>query len=130
MSIPSDLKYTKDHEWVRDENGVATCGITAFAVQQLEEVIYVSFIADDDNVSSGDSVAEVESTKAVSEVYAPVSGEVVESNEGLEDDAELINSDPYVAGWLFKILFEDEEELEGMMDAEAYSAHIAEEADQ
>ncbi len=130
MSIPSDLKYTKDHEWVRVENGVATCGITAFAVQQLEEVIYVSFIADDDNVSSGDSVAEVESTKAVSEVYAPVSGEVVESNEGLEDDAELINSDPYVAGWLFKILLEDEEELEGMMDAEAYSAHIAEEADQ
>ena len=130
MSIPSDLKYTKDHEWVRVENGVATCGITAFAVQQLEEVIYVSFIADDDNVSSGDSVAEVESTKAVSEVYAPVSGEVVESNEGLEDDAELINSDPYVAGWLFKILLEDEEELEGMMDAEAYSAHIADEADQ
>ena len=130
MSIPSDLKYTKDHEWVRVENGVATCGITAFAVQQLEEVIYVSFIADDDNVSTGDSVAEVESTKAVSEVYAPVSGEVVESNEGLEDDAELINSDPYVAGWLFKILLEDEEELEGMMDAEAYSAHIADEADQ
>jgi len=130
MSIPSDLKYTKDHEWLRVENGVATCGITAFAVQQLEEVIYVSFIADDDNVSSGDSVAEVESTKAVSEVYAPVSGEVVESNEGLEDDAELINADPYVAGWLFKILLEDEEELEGMMDAEAYSAHIAEEADQ
>ena len=130
MSIPSDLKYTKDHEWLRVENGVATCGITAFAVQQLEEVIYVSFIADDDNVSSGDSVAEVESTKAVSEVYAPVSGEVVESNEGLEDDAELINSDPYVGGWLFKILLEDEEELEGMMDAEAYSAHIAEEADQ
>ena len=129
MSIPSDLLYSKDHEWVRVENGVATCGITAFAVEQLEEVIYVSFIADDDNVSINDPVAEVESTKAVSEVYAPVSGELVESNETLEDDAETINSAPYEGGWLFKILLEDEEELGELMSAAAYAEHIAEDAD-
>jgi glycine cleavage system H protein len=129
MSIPSDLLYSKDHEWIRVENGVATCGITAFAVAQLEEVIYVSYIADDDSLSVRDPVAEVESTKAVSEVYAPVSGELVESNETLEDDAETINSDPYRTGWLFKILLEDEEELDGLMSAAEYAKHIAEEAD-
>ena len=129
MSIPSDLLYSEDHEWIRVENGVATCGITAFAVEQLEEVIYVSYIADDDSLSLRDPVAEVESTKAVSEVYAPVSGELVESNEALEDDAETLNTDPYGTGWLFKILLEDEEELGRLMSAAAYAEHVSEDAD-
>ena len=125
MTIPDNLKYTTDHEWIRVEDGVATCGITAFAVEQLEEVIYVSFLADEDDIEAHEAVAEVESTKAVSEVFAPLSGEIVDLNQELEEDAEIINTDPYGAGWLFRIVFSDEEQLEDLLDAAAYGAHIA-----
>jgi glycine cleavage system H protein len=125
MTIPNDLRYTTDHEWVRVDNGIATCGITAFAVEQLEEVIYVSFTNDDDHIDADDTIAEVESTKAVSEVFAPLSGEIVDRNADLEEDAEIINSDPYGEGWLFKIALSDEEQLEPLMSAAAYGLHIA-----
>ena len=120
MSIPENLKYTKEHEWLSVEDGVATVGITAFAAESLGDIVFVQLPEAGSTVTAGEVFGEVESTKSVSELYAPVSGEVVEVNGATGDTPEVINSDPYTEGWLLKVrLTGDVPEL---LDAAAYAA--------
>jgi glycine cleavage system H protein len=124
VSIPQDLKYTKEHEWLSLDGDVATVGITAFAAESLGDIVFVQLPAAGDTVTAGEVFGEVESTKSVSELYSPISGEVVEVNEVTSDTPEVINSDPYTAGWLLKVrLTGDGPEL---LDAAAYAALIQE----
>ena len=112
--------YTKEHEWIRVEGGQATVGITDFAQGQLGDVVFVEVPEAGKQVKKGDEAAVVESVKAASDVYAPVSGEVVEGNQALVDDPALVNSDPEGEGWFFKLTLSDTSELDGLMDADAY----------
>ncbi len=126
-NIPSELKYATSHEWVRSEgNGVVTIGITEHAQDLLGDMVFVELPDVGDTVSTGDDVAVAESVKAASDIYAPVTGEVVEVNEDLEDSPELVNSDAFGDGWLFKLKIEDEGELENLLDAEGYENSIDE----
>lgn len=118
--IPSTLRYTEQHEWVRDDGDVVVVGITAFAQDQLGDVVYVDLPTPGATVEAGQAFGEVESTKSVSDLYAPVAGEVVARNEELADHPELVNSDPYGAGWLVTIAPTDPAAPEGLMDAAAY----------
>ena len=119
MSIPENLKYTKEHEWLSLDGDVATVGITAFAAESLGDIVFVQLPAAGDTVTAGEVFGEVESTKSVSELYAPVSGEVVEVNEATSERPEVINSDPYTEGWLLKVrLTGDAPEL---LDSAAYA---------
>lgn len=122
MNVPNDLQYTSHDEWVRIDGDVVTVGITDFAQDALGELVHVDLPEVGDEVSTGDAICEVESVKAVAEVYSPVSGEVVEVNEALEDGAEQINEEPY-ASWLFRIRMS--EAPTDLLDAEAYAAKIA-----
>lgn len=124
MSIPAELKYTPDHEWVRVEGDVVTVGITHFAQDQLGDVVFVDMPEVGADVARGDSVAEVESTKTVSDIYAPVSGTIVEINGELDGNEEQVNKSPYGDGWLFRIRLSDATELDGLMDAATYGAHV------
>lgn len=127
-NIPKELRYASTHEWVRPEgDGIFTVGITEHAQDLLGDMVFVDLPDVGDQVSTGDDVAVAESVKAASDVYAPISGEIVEVNEGLEDSPELVNSDPYGDGWLFKIKADDPEEVEGLLDAEGYENSIDEE---
>ena len=120
MSIPENLQYTKEHEWLSVADGVATVGITAFAAESLGDIVFVQLPEAGSTVTAGEVFGEVESTKSVSELYAPVSGEVVEVNEATSDRPEVINEDPYTEGWLLKVrLTGDVPEL---LDAAAYAA--------
>jgi glycine cleavage system H protein len=119
-SYPEDLKYHPEHDWARIEGGVATFGITWFAQDQLGEVVFVDPPEVSSSVSAGETYAEVESVKAVSDVFAPLSGEVVEVNAQLSDSPELINDDPYGEGWLVRVKLSDESEVDGLLDASAY----------
>ena len=119
-SYPEDLKYHPEHDWARIEGGVATFGITWFAQDQLGEVVFFDPPEVSSSVSAGESYSEVESVKAVSDVVAPLSGEVVEVNAGLSDAPELINDDPYGQGWLVRVKLSDEAEVEQLLDAGAY----------
>ncbi|WP_037311525.1 glycine cleavage system protein GcvH [Amycolatopsis orientalis] len=119
MSIPQDLKYTKEHEWLRVEDGVATVGITAFAAESLGDIVFVQLPSVGDTVTGGEVFGEVESTKSVSELYAPVDGEVVEVNEATTDTPEVINSDPYAEGWLLKVRLSGD--VPALLDAQAYA---------
>jgi len=120
VSIPENLKYTKEHEWLSLDGDVATVGITAFAAESLGDIVFVQLPSAGDTVTAGEVFGEVESTKSVSELYAPVSGEVVEVNEATSDTPEVINSDPYTEGWLLKVrLTGDVPEL---LDSAAYAA--------
>ena len=114
------LHYTKEHEWIRVEGDIATVGITDFAQAQLGDVVFVEVPEAGRQVSKGSEVAVVESVKAASDVYAPVSGEVVEGNQALVEDSALVNSDPEGEGWFFKLRLSNPGELEGLMDADAY----------
>jgi len=126
-NIPSELKYATSHEWVRNEgNGVVTVGITEHAQDLLGDMVFVELPEVGDNVSTGDDVAVAESVKAASDIYAPLTGEVVEVNEDLEDSPELVNSDAFGDGWLFKLKIEDEGELASLLDAEGYANSIDE----
>jgi glycine cleavage system H protein len=119
VSIPENLKYTKEHEWLSVEDGVATVGITAFAAESLGDIVFVQLPEAGSAITAGEVFGEVESTKSVSELYAPVSGEVVEVNEATSGTPEVINSDPYTEGWLLKVrLTGDVPEL---LDAAAYA---------
>jgi glycine cleavage system H protein len=122
MHIPPELRYSTDHEWVRVEGNVVTIGITEFAQDALGDVVFVEVPERGVTISSGDSFTEVESTKSVSDIYAPVSGSIVEVNEALESAPELLNSDPYGDGWICRIQFDDPTELDGLLDAEGYRA--------
>jgi glycine cleavage system H protein len=126
-NIPSELKYATSHEWVRNEgNGIITVGITEHAQDLLGDMVFVELPEVGDNVSTGDDICVAESVKAASDIYAPVAGEVVEVNEELEDSPELVNSDAFGDGWLFKIKMEDAGELESLLDAEGYANSIDE----
>ena len=124
MNVPSNLRYTSDHEWVLLEGDVAKVGITDHAQEELTDVVFVELPEDGRTCDAGDPIAVVESVKAASDIYAPLAGEVVESNTGLEADPALTNTDPYGAGWIFKIKLSDPSAVEALMDAEAYSALI------
>ncbi|CAD5263131.1 glycine cleavage system H protein [Alteromonas sp. 76-1] len=127
-NIPTDLRYASTHEWVRPEgDGVFTVGISEHAQGLLGDMVFVELPDVGDTVSTGDDIAVAESVKAASDVYAPISGEVVGVNEDLEDSPELVNSDPYGDGWLFKIKADDAEEVEGLLDADGYENSIDEE---
>ena len=114
--------YTKEHEWVRVEGDTATVGITDFAQGQLGDVVFVELPEAGKQVEQGGEAAVVESVKAASDVYAPVSGEVVEANQALVDDSSLVNSDPEGEGWFFRVRLSDPSQLDGLMDADAYKS--------
>ena len=127
-SIPTDLRYATTHEWVRPEgDGVFTVGISDHAQDLLGDMVFVELPDVGDAVTTGDDVAVAESVKAASDVYSPIAGEIVEVNEDLEDSPELVNSDPYGDGWLFKIKADDASEVDGLLDAESYENSIDEE---
>ena len=128
MKLPPDLRYTESHEWVRRESdGTVTIGITDHAQDQLGEIVYLELPAVGEKVSKDDPFGVVESVKAVSDIYAPVSGTVVEINESLPESPEVINEDPYGDGWLIKVRISDSSELEDLMDAEEYEEMVASE---
>jgi glycine cleavage system H protein len=123
MSIPADLKYTAHDEWIRVEGDEIVVGITHFAQDQLGELVHVELPEVGASVAAGDPVAEVESVKAVAEIYAPAGGEVTAVNEALADAAEAINDDPY-GSWIFRLKLSDAAELDALLDAAAYTAKI------
>ena len=123
----TDVKYSKDHEWLTLDGEIATIGITSFAQQQLGDVVFVELPVVGKTVSKGDEVAVVESVKAAAEVYTPVSGEVFEVNATLDSAPETVNSDPQGGAWFFKIRLSDTAELDNLMDGAAYDAFAAEE---
>lgn len=121
MSYPANYRYTDQHEWISVDGDVATVGITHHAQDQLGDIVHVELPAPGKVVKRGGSACEVESVKAVSDVYAPISGTVVEVNGALDGNEAVINQDPHGQGWLFKVRIADPGELEGLMDAEAYA---------
>ena len=125
--VPSDLKYLSTHEWALIEGNVATIGISDHAQAALGDLVYVELPEVGDSVSAGDSVAVVESVKAASDTYAPVSGEVIEINEVLDGSPDRINDDPYGDGWMYKVQMEDSGEVEDLLDAESYAEAIEDE---
>lgn len=126
--VPADLKYTKSHEWVRDNgDGTVTVGISDHAQDQLGDLVFVELPEVGANYQSGDACAVVESVKAASDIYSPVAGEVVEVNETLADSPETINQSPYADGWILRLKISDAGEMDGLMDSEAYTAHMASE---
>jgi glycine cleavage system H protein len=122
MDIPADLRYSADHEWIRVDGNTVTIGITEYAQDALGDVVFVDIPEAGRNVAAGESFSEVESTKSVSDIYAPVTGAVTEVNDALEASPELLNSDPYGAGWICRIEVSAPDELDGLMDAAAYRA--------
>jgi glycine cleavage system H protein len=124
MNVPDELRYSRDHEWIRIDGDIATVGITDYAQDALGDVVYVEIPAVGAAVRSGDRTTEVESTKSVSEIYAPISGEVTEVNEGLSSAPESLNTDPYGEGWLFRMTIADSTELDKLMSAAEYISLI------
>ena len=123
--VPTDLRYTNDHEWIRVADDEATIGITAYAADQLGDIVFVELPDPGRALDQSAAFGVVESVKAVSDLFAPVSGEVIASNEELARNPELVNSDPYGAGWMLKVRVADAGQLDGLLDAEAYDALIA-----
>ena len=120
--IPSELLYRESHEWVRyDDDGTATVGVTDHAQAQLGDMVYIEVPEPGMSYEQGDACAVVESVKAASDVYAPLTGEVIETNSALEDQPELVNTDPYGDGWLFRMQLSDLSELDGLLDPKAYT---------
>ena len=133
MELPEELKYTKDHEWVRLEDEetnegqkVATVGITDFAQKELGDIVYVEIETVDDELNQGDVFGTVEAVKTVSDLFMPVSGVILEKNEDLEDNPEMVNSDPYGKGWMIKIALKDESELNELMNVKDYQNSVEE----
>jgi glycine cleavage system H protein len=124
MNIPSELKYTKDHEWAKVDGDVITVGITDYAQGELGDVVFVELPEVGDNVKKDDSFGTIEAVKAVADLFCPVTGEVVEINEELENDPEIVNKDPYGSGWMVKIKIAESGELDDLMDSAAYEKHI------
>ena len=127
MDFPEELKYTEEHEWVLVEEDTVTVGITDFAQEQLGDVVFVELPESGDELEMGKAFGVVESVKAVSDIYAPVSGEVVEVNDELPDEPEILNNSPYEDGWMVRIKFNDPAELEELMDAASYQDFVAKE---
>jgi glycine cleavage system H protein len=125
MSYPDDLRYSKEHEWVRADGDDATIGITSFAADELGDIVFVELPEVGATLTQFGTFGVVESVKAVSDLYAPVSGEVTEVNEALRDAPELLNSDPFGEGWIAKITLADRSEIDALMDAAAYAEETA-----
>ena len=125
--VPVELKFLSSHEWVLVEDNVATIGVSDHAQELLGDLVYVELPEQGSSIAAGDSVGVIESVKAASDIYAPVSGEVIEVNDVLDGAPEKINNDPYGDGWMYKVAMEDPEEVESLLDAEAYTDVIAEE---
>ncbi len=124
MNIPTELKYTKDHEWIKIDGDIATVGITDFAQSELGDIVYVDVDTLDDTIERDEVFGSVEAVKTVSDLFMPLSGEVVEFNEGLEDTPENVNTDPYESGWMIKIKLSDPSQTDDLLDADAYKAII------
>ncbi len=128
MASPADLKYTKEHEWIRVEAGAGTIGITDYAQDQLGDIVYVDLPAAGTPVRSLEKFGEIESVKAVSELFSSVSGEVIEANATLAERPELVNESPYGEGWMLRVRLSDPSELEKLLSAAEYDAYVAEAA--
>ncbi|MGB1044092.1 MAG: glycine cleavage system protein GcvH [Flavobacteriaceae bacterium] len=124
MNIPENLKYTKDHEWIRVEGDTAIVGITDFAQGELGDIVYVEVETVDEDITKDEVFGTVEAVKTVSDLFMPLSGTVTEFNEKLDDEPELVNSDPYGEGWMVKVQLSDLEEITDLLDAEAYKTLI------
>ena len=125
MNTPKDLKYTNDHEWISVNGDVATVGITDFAQSELGEIVFVEIETEGETIAQDEAFGSVEAVKTVSDLNMPVVGEIIEVNAALEDAPELVNSDPYKAGWMIKIKMSDPSQVNDLMDAEAYTALIS-----
>ncbi|MCB4799884.1 glycine cleavage system protein GcvH [Neotamlana laminarinivorans] len=125
MTIPSDLKYTKDHEWVKLDGDIATIGITDFAQSELGDIVYVEVETLDETLDADEVFGTVEAVKTVSDLFLPLSGEIIEFNEGLEDEPEKVNTDPYGEGWMIKVKCSDLSQVEGLLSDEDYKALIS-----
>lgn len=128
MELPSGLRYSREHEWVKVEGGVALIGITDFAQAELGDIVYVELPDVGTELEANGTFGVVESVKAVSDLYAPVSGVVAEVNATLEDEPELVNSDPYEDGWMIRVEMKDESELNDLLDADSYRSFTEEES--
>ncbi|MCI8279753.1 glycine cleavage system protein GcvH [Staphylococcus xylosus] len=126
MAVPSELKYSKEHEWVKVEGNTVTIGITEYAQGELGDIVFVELPEVDDEINEGDTFGSVESVKTVSELYAPVSGKVVESNDELEDSPEFVNESPYEKAWMVKVELSDESQIDELLTADQYSEMIGE----
>ena len=126
MAVPSEFKYSKEHEWVKVEGNTATIGITEYAQGELGDIVFVELPDVDDEINEGDTFGSVESVKTVSELYAPVSGKIVEINDELEDSPEFVNESPYEKAWMVKVELSDESQLDELLSAEQYSEMIGE----
>ena len=124
MNVHAELKYTKEHEWIRVEGEEAYVGITDYAQSQLGDIVFVEVETEGDNLEAGDTFGSIEAVKTVSDLYMPVAGEVLEFNSELEDQPDLVNKDPYGKGWIIKVKIEDEAQLDGLLNADAYKASI------
>lgn len=124
MNIPSDLKYTKDHEWVKVEGDIVTVGITDFAQSELGDIVYVEVETVDETLEAEEIFGTVEAVKTVSDLFLPVSGEIIEFNTLLEDEPEKVNTDPYGDGWMIKVKCSDTSQIEGLLSAEDYKSII------
>ena len=124
MNVPQNLKYTKDHEWVLVEGDIATIGITDFAQGELGDIVYVEIETEGETLSQEEVFGSVEAVKTVSDLFMPISGEIIEFNSALESNPEAVNSDPYGDGWMIKVKVSDPSELDSLMDAAAYSELI------
>jgi len=125
MNIPENLKYTKDHEWIKLDGDVAVVGITDFAQGELGDIVFVEIETVGETLSQGDVFGTIEAVKTVSDMFIPVSGEVIEVNPKIEDSPEVVNKDPYGDGWLIKIKVNNPSELDSLLDAAAYKGHIS-----
>ena len=125
MNVPADLKYTKDHEWVKVDGDVATVGITDFAQGELGDIVYVEIETEGDTLNANEVFGTVEAVKTVSDLFMPLSGEIVEVNEDLEDSPEKVNDNAYEEGWMIKIKLSDSSQLDGLLSAEDYKSLIA-----
>ena len=125
MNIPAELKYTKDHEWIKVEGNVATVGITDFAQGELGDIVYVEVETIGENLDKEEVFGTVEAVKTVSDLFMPISGEVIEFNDELESNPEAVNNDPYGAGWMIKINIADAAELDDLLSAEEYAALVS-----
>ena len=121
MNIPKELKYTKDHEWVRIEGEIATIGVTDFAQGELGDIVFVEIESVDETLDAEEVFGSVEAVKTVSDLFMPIGGEILEFNEELESDPELVNNDPYGDGWMIKVKISDLSELENLLSDEAYA---------
>jgi glycine cleavage system H protein len=124
MNIPAELKYTKDHEWVKIDGDIATVGITEFAQSELGDIVYVEIETVGETIDQEEVFGSVEAVKTVSDLFMPVSGEILEFNENLEANPELVNSDPYGEGWMIKVKISDASQIDGLLDSSAYEGII------